>query len=79
MMSAKYRWVQREMRLHLLEASDGEVVDTLKGDFSNDTWSVGSLDKSYTSIEAAKIAAVKNYLRILEGSTDNAKKTKRSK
>lgn len=70
MLKVKYKWVDRGGRLWLLEAEDGEVVDSIAGNYANDTWEVFSSSKSYTSLKAAQTVAVKDYFLRLQKAQD---------
>lgn len=59
-------WGQNEW---VLEAKDGEVLDSVTRDMFSDLYVVRSTSKRYTSLEAAKKSAMK--ARELKGAEDD--------
>jgi hypothetical protein len=55
------KWIESRFKTYFMEADDGEIIDEVAGDYSNNTYKVVSLDKRYTSLKAAQKAAEDNF------------------
>ena len=55
------KWIESRFKVYFMESEEGEILDEVVGDYSNNTYKVMSTEKRYTSLKAAQKAAEDNF------------------